>query len=82
MGASRLVLVHPHENSQWVVDNPNCYVDMTQAGDLQRKILEVERGDRDLASDVAQNLERFTRNFEWDAVRAAYLDMFRVAAAG
>jgi 1,2-diacylglycerol 3-alpha-glucosyltransferase len=82
MAAQCPLLVHPHENAHWVVDNEDSFVDMTTEGALADR-LSLWADDPALPRAVAQaNFERFQREFDWSVVLDKYLDMFAAVAAG
>jgi glycosyltransferase involved in cell wall biosynthesis len=80
MGARRFVLVHPHPNNRWILESPNCYVDMEKKGALRDGLLSFFARQDEFEPDIARNYRRFLENFTWDVLTPKYLEMFRSAA--
>jgi glycosyltransferase involved in cell wall biosynthesis len=80
MGAGTPVLTHPYQTARWIVDNPDCLVDMTIEGQLSMRLDRLMKypGLRKTISE--RNLVLFQR-FEWKALVPEYLKMYHQACA-
>ena len=76
MAAQCPLLVHPHENARWVVENEDSYVDMTKEGELADRLAQWSRNPALPQAVAMDNYQRFHREYDWPEVLQRYLDMF------
>ena len=75
MGAGVPLLAHPHLTAKWIIDNPDCFVDMTCAGDLSRKLDNLSQNPTARQRIINQNLDTFQR-FKWETLVPEYVRMY------
>lgn len=75
MGAGLPLLVHPHPTARWIVDNPDCLVDMTIKGQLSTSLSRLIKQPDLLRTISERNLAVFQR-FEWKNLVPEYFRMY------
>jgi glycosyltransferase involved in cell wall biosynthesis len=80
MGASLPLLLHPHATGRWIVNNSDCYVDMTAQGALASRLSTLSN-DKAMCESIAGQNARCFQRFEWATVANDYLKMYEAVRA-
>jgi glycosyltransferase involved in cell wall biosynthesis len=75
MGAAVPLLAHPHLTARWIIDNPDCMVDMTVRNLLVDKLHELSQNPSVGQKIAERNLVSF-RRFDWNVLVPEYLRMY------
>jgi len=68
------VLIHDAPHFRWLLPNPRCWVDMTEAGALARRLAALMQRREDLAGMRSSELVR--ERFSWSHLRPAYKTLY------
>ncbi|MGA7937310.1 MAG: glycosyltransferase family 4 protein [Kovacikia sp.] len=76
MGARAPLLLHPHATAKWLVDCPDCFVDMTNPGHLSSQIAAIDHQPEQQSLMIQKNLQAFEHNYDWRVLAKSYLSMY------
>jgi glycosyltransferase involved in cell wall biosynthesis len=76
-----MVLTHNAPHFQWLLQDPECMLDMSQPGALFSRLQELAGHREGLASRAHERAEGARQRFDWQSVKPHYLDMYRRVAA-
>ena len=76
MGAGTPLLTHPYKTAEWILDNPDCLVDMTVEGKLTSR-LEVMSRNHEICIQIANKNKDSFKRFDWKALVPEYIGMYQ-----
>jgi glycosyltransferase involved in cell wall biosynthesis len=79
--AGLMVLVHDCPHFQWLVQDPDCLVDMSVPGNLTARLREILARRENLRCQAQARAATASQRFDWRSLAPAYFDMYRKVAA-
>jgi hypothetical protein len=74
-------VAHDSPHFRWLVDDPDCLIDMGAAGNLSARLAQLSAGRATLCRRSPERARRARARFDWGSLAPQYVGMYRRVAA-